>query len=391
MSGSTTTWTDESIRRFTPHFIPATPLCRETAYAKLRAFVQAAVRTTQPQNKKCCALQLASFPGSGKTLLLQQLQNAERTSTVPFTFVSCASKPWTQVYKEILAGKAKAKLTDLELVTLTQGHIKRHKGIILLDEADTILKGHKGSETALHSLILWASQSKSQCGIIYLSNNMSLHASPALKVLQPHIDVLILPGYDKEERKAVLLQRCGSDTVFEPSALEYLAAQTHDMRRLLSIASDAMIAVRARCQDHPRPLVTVLDIRRQCVGTGDVQLRHLDTVLCAATMTMQLVLLGVLALDKAGSGGGVTRKEVTKWVMEVGLPRTHLGDVIGENEIAAGIASLLDVRMLTSSGGVLLLNFEAKVVMSAVRAAGEATRAGKADYRVFMAAPMLLP
>ena len=317
---------------------------------------------------------LAAFPGSGKTLILQQLRRYQELLTIdtdlfiqpvlpPWTFhkkmaqivglkssslegkssnreecdifpdadasfneqktvlmVSCASKDWDSIFYKIvyhikaLLDEEKRNLSlraekpfsskrkrpheqpekkqptnhvaDVDLRSLLREKLRQFRGLIILDEVDTIIGSDIKKRTSSSQEILdWIGSTRRRVkktescfpnnpatgsgleflirevsnlgqagsmGLVLVTNNVNIQPH---MVIHPHLrsklHTLLLGAYEKEDLKKILLDRCFPDTIFEPTALELLTTICSDVRRVLTVSLDAMLQVRRRTDLKP--------------------------------------------------------------------------------------------------------------------------------------------
>ena len=192
------TWNDATLQRFTGNHVPKNTVVRQKELTWLLDFIHSCcpVCYEKAQLEKLYnisrVVHMAAFPGSGKTLLLQQLKamysarpskrtksasnqrmedsnsdkdDRNKTEVCPHSrvlFVSCASKSWEELFQRIMSefeATSRKKVKSSMSRPKQKGNIgsvrksfvkalQSFKGIIVLDEIDTVVnqKSSRGSK-----------------------------------------------------------------------------------------------------------------------------------------------------------------------------------------------------------------------------------------------------
>ena len=374
---------------------------------------------------QCRVLHLAAFPGSGKTMLLQKLEDYKRayrsherksveekkkhaqidleTSSLRdadhIEIMSCAAKSWSCVLQTLLQkidiqaeshrGKLSAKLQGDKLRDAIVDKLEEYSGLIILDEIDTVLtmgshigyshptRKRSSSQSQAESchnhfefLISALSRFKSwtRVGVVLISNNVNIHPSAVIRPsIRTSVYTMLLRAYEKEEIQKIILERCAGEAIFEESALAYVTSLGNDIRRLLTIILNAMLRVRdaqsvvcpsntdvtnhkkSKSPPYLRKL-KITDIVESCSGQGDITLRQVRTALRALSPELQLLLVGMIALQQGCECPTVTAAQLYGWVSTQGTAATQLTELTNVTQFCNALHSLCDLSLLRSSG-----------------------------------------
>ncbi|KNH06741.1 hypothetical protein XU18_2449 [Perkinsela sp. CCAP 1560/4] len=177
------TWDDSTLCRFTSHYLPPYTIVRQKQMWQLLQFIYECCPLCFPQedSNKRRIMHIAAFPGSGKTMLLQQLTSqicpangktpksisrgrgasANRTPSESLKeaprlcpharvrMISCASKSWADLLNQITADieetnklgkKSKSsKKPKADLNSRFVEAVRSFHGVLILDEIDTLV------------------------------------------------------------------------------------------------------------------------------------------------------------------------------------------------------------------------------------------------------------
>ena len=435
------TWNDASLQRFTGKFVPTNTVIREKELRWLLGFICSCCSlcvSTSAQSAFSTGsrvVHMAAFPGSGKTMLLQQLsslyseqrmsrkhatvkkrasskgesaQDSHRDSTsssavqvCPHSrvlMISCASKSWNALFQRITSEledanlskpqkrvRKSAKATGKESARDRLARAAQaFSGVLVLDEVDTVvsqrsthkspshvcesvsgmsntkdfkrLKLTRSTDEELHFLIS-AFESSPSGGLVLISNHLNIHAHKAMD--QTNIHKFVLEAYSKSDLRAIIESRSAPEKIFEPPAMELLVSVSSDARRILNIASDAMLHARKLYRasvdsavNMSYPPVTVRDIAHCCSGSGDVMLRQLRTILIPLSNDLQLLLTGIIHLanksmsSSARKDSAVIVSALYRWVIHEGTKLTNMSEIYDDSSFRRGLQSLTDFNLI---------------------------------------------